>query len=147
MSKLVTFRKATQEDMEYVRDNPFEKAVKSYHYMTVGDENSFTGLFEGEIVGIGGLVIKWEGVGLFWLMLTAKCRKQDMFGIIALHALRDKISELIEKNNLWRAEATVRIDFPKAIQMLEFFGFQREGLMRMYCPDKGSVYLYSKIME
>ena len=133
--------------MAFVRQDPFEGAVKNYPYMEIPDENSFTGIFENEIVGVGGCQIKWEGVGLLWLMLTADCRKSDVFGIIALHAIRNKMNELIEKNNLWRAEATVRIDFPKAIKMIEFFGFQREGLMRMYCPDKGSVYLYSKIME
>ena len=141
------FRQATQEDMEYVRQDPFEGAVKDYPYMQIPDENCFTGIFESEIVGVGGVQVKWEGVGLFWLMLTAKCRKQDMFGIIALHALRDKVDELIEKNNLWRAIAEVRADFPKAIGMIEFFGFERDCLMEYHCPDKGHAYLYSKIIK
>lgn len=140
------FRKATQEDMAFVRQNPYEGAVKDYPYMEMPDENCFTGIFESEIVGVGGLVIKWEGVGLLWLMLTARCRKEGVFGIIALHAIRDKMNELIEKNNLWRAEAAVRTDFKRAIQMIEFFGFEREGLMRKYCPDQGDSFLYAKVL-
>ncbi len=139
------FRPCTQEDMAFVRQNPFEGAVKDYPYMGIPDENCFTGIFDSEIVGVGGCQVKWEGVGLLWLMLTADCKKNDVFGIIALHAIRNKMNELIEKNNLWRAEATVRTDFQKAIDMIEFFGFKREGLMEMYCPDKGDAYLYAKV--
>lgn len=141
------FRPCTQEDMAFVRQNPYEGAVKDYPYMEIPDENCFTGIFENEIVGVGGCQIKWEGVGLLWLMLTADCRKNDVFGVIALNAIKDKMDELIKKNGLWRVEATVRTDFPKAIKMVEFFGFKREGLMRKYCPDCKDAYLYSKIME
>ena len=123
------FRPATQEDMNYVRQNPFEGAVKGYPYMDIPDENCYTAIFEGKIVGVGGLVIKWDGVGLLWLMLTKDCRKNGVFGVIALNAIRDKIKELIERNNLWRAEATIREDFPRAIMMIEHFGFMQQGML------------------
>lgn len=142
---MIELRKATQEDMAYVRQNPFEGAVKNYPFMQVPDENCYTAIFDSEIVAVGGLVIKWEGVGLLWLMLTDRCRKNNVFGVIALDAIKNKMDELIEKNNLWRAEATVRTDFPQAIKMVEYFGFKREGLMRKYCPDKGDSFLYSKV--
>lgn len=140
------FRQATQEDMAFVRQDPFEGAVKDYPYMDVPDENCYTIIFESEIVGVGGLVMRWEGVGLLWLMLTSRCRKKGIYGVLALDAIKTKTDELIEKNNLWRAEATVRTDFPQAIKMIEYFGFKREGLMRKYCPDKGDSYLYSKVI-
>ncbi len=141
------FRPCTQEDMAYVRQDPFEGAVKDYPYMECPDENCWTGIFKNEIVGVGGCQVKWEGVGLLWLMLTARCRKNDVFGLIALEAIKGKVDELIEKNNLWRAEAAIRTDFPQAIKMIKYFGFKREGLMRMYYPDKSDSWLYSKIME
>lgn len=140
------FRQATQEDMALVRLDPFEGSIKDYPYMEIPDDNCYTGIFESEIVGVGGLVMKWEGVGLLWLMLTNRCRKNDVFGLIALRAIKGKMDELIENNHLWRAEATVRTDFPQAIKMIEFFGFEREGLMRKYCPDKADAYLYSRII-
>ena len=139
------FRPATQEDLAFVRLNPYEGAVKDYPYMEVPDDNTYTIIFESQIVGVGGLQVKWEGVGLLWLMLTADCKKHGFFGLIALRAIEDKMNYLIERNNLWRAEAAVRTDFPQAIKMIEFLGFQREGLMRQYCPDKADSYLYSKI--
>ena len=139
------FRETTQEDLDYVRQNPFEGVIKNYHYMQIPDENCITAIFEGCVVGVAGLIVKWPGVGLLWLMLTANCKKKGFYGLFALCAIRDKMNELIEKNNLWRAEATVRTDFPEAIKMIEFFGFEREGLMRQYCPDKGDSYLYAKV--
>jgi hypothetical protein len=140
------FRKATQADLDYVRQNPFEGAVKDYPYMQIPDKNCYTAIFEGKVVGIGGLN-KWrEGIGLFWLILTADCLKDGLHGIVALTAIEGKVNELIKTNHLWRAEANIRVDFPQAIRMIEFLGFQKEGRMRKFFPDKTDGYLYSRIL-
>lgn len=139
------FRKTTQEDLDFVRQNPFEGAVKNYPYMQIPKENCYTIIFEGHIVGVGGLIILWEGVGELWLMLTADCKKHGLYGLIALSAIKDKIEELIENNNIRRAQAVIRTDFPQAIKMIEFFGFEREGLLKQYCPDKGDIYMYGRL--
>lgn len=139
------FRKATQADLDYVRLNPFEGAVKDYSYMEVPDGNPCAVIYEGALVAVGGLLLKWEGVGIFWLILTADCKKEGVHGLRALYAIKETIEELAEKNNLHRAEAAVRTDFPKAIAMMEALGFEREGLMRQYWPDKADAYLFSKV--
>ncbi len=142
---MMQFRPATQEDMAFVRQNPFEGAVKDYPHMEIPDENCFTALLESEILGIFGVQIRWKGVGLFWLMCAKNFRKCGSRN--ALNIISTNMNYLIEKNNLWRAEAIVRTDFPQAIKMIEFLGFEREGLMKKCCPDKGDAWLYSKIME
>ena len=139
------FRKATQEDMAFVRQNPFEGAVKNYPYMEVPDDNCYTVIYESAIVAVGGLQIKWEGVGLLWLMLTADSKKYGIHGLLALKAIKEKMEFLIEKNNLWRVEAVIRVDFEQAIKMIQFFGFKKECRMKWYMPDKTDGYLYSKI--
>ena len=141
------FRKATQDDIAFVRQNPFEGAVKNYPYMEIPDENCYAAIYESAIVAVGGLQVKWEGVGLLWLMLTADCKKYGIYGLLALEAIKEKMEYLIEKNKLWRAEAAVRTDFPQAIKMIEFFGFEREGLMRQCFPDKSDGYLYAKVLQ
>ncbi len=141
------FRQATQEDLAFVRQNPFEDAVKGYPYMQCPDENTYTVVYEGKIVAVGGLYIRWEGVGLLWLMLTADCKKYGFHGILALDAIKEKTEHLIKKNNLWRAEAIVRVGFDKAIKMIEFLGFQRESMLEKYMPDKTNGYLYVRIMQ
>ena len=139
------FRQATQEDLDFVRQNPFENAVKNYPYLEVPDDNTYTVIYEGQIVAVGGLQVKWEGVGLLWLMLTRDSKKHGIHGLRALQAIGDKMDYLIEENKLWRAEAVIRVDFLAAIRMIKFFGFQREGTMRQYMPDKSDAYLYSKV--
>ncbi len=140
------FRKATQEDLAFVRLNPFEGAVKDYPYMEVPDENTYCVIYDSAIVAVGGLCVRWEGVGLLWLMLTAQCRKDGIHGYRALYAIREKMEYLIEVNNLHRAEAYVRTDFPQAIKMIEVFGFKRECLMAQQCPDRSNAFLYAKVI-
>ena len=138
------FKQATQEDMDFVKANPFEGAVKNYPYMEVPDENTITTIYEGHIVAVGGLVVHWEGVGLLWLMLTADSKKWGFHGVLALSAIKEHVDYLIKKNNLWRAQATIRTDFPEAIKMIEFLGFERDCRMKQYNPDKTDSYLYSR---
>ena len=140
------FRQATQEDFDYVSQNPFEGAVKDYPPVEVPDENCYTTIYEGAIVAVGGLVVLRKGLGVCWLILTANCKKKGFYGIVALSAIKDKTEELIQMNNIKRAQATVRTDFPQAIKMIEFLGFQREGLLRKYCPDGGDSYIYARLL-
>lgn len=142
----MNFRKATQEDLAFVRQNPFEDAVKNYPYMEVPNDNTYCVIYESAIVAVGGLQVRWKGVGLVWLILTDDCKKYGIHAINALYAIQDKVDELIEANGIWRAEAYVRTDFPQAIKMIEFLGFKQEGLMKQHCPDKGDSFLYGKVI-
>jgi len=143
---MMEFRKATQEDLAFVRQNPYEGAIKNYPYMEVPDENTYCVIYDSAIVAVGGLCVRWEGVGLLWLMLTAQCRKDGIHGYRALYAIREKMEHLIEVNNLHRAEAYVRDDFPQAIKMIEAFGFKRECLMAQQCPDRSNAFLYARVI-
>jgi len=138
------FRQATQEDLAFVRQNPFEGAVKNYPYLEIPADNCCTAVHESEIIAVGGLVVKWDGVGMFWLMLTKDFKKAG--GLTMFRAIKLYVDYLIRKNNLWRAEADIRCDFPEAIKMIEFLGFKRDCRREKYLPDKGDSYLYSRIL-
>lgn len=142
---IMEFRPATQEDLAYVRQNPFEGAIKNYPYMEVPDDNTYCVIYEGSIVAVGGLQVRWDGVGVLWLMLTADCKKDGIHGLRAIYAIYEKMEHLIQINNLHRAEAYVRTDFAQAVKMIETFGFEREGLMKQHCPDKSDAFLYARI--
>ncbi|KKM98215.1 hypothetical protein LCGC14_1160220 [marine sediment metagenome] len=143
----MNFRAATQEDLDYVRENPFEGAVKNTLYSEVPDSNTYAVVYEGSLVAVGGVQVFWPGRGSFWLILTADCKKEGIHGLRALYAIREKIEELSKINNLHRAEAAVRTEFSRAIAMIEALGFKREALMKQYWPDKGDAYLYSKAIR
>ncbi len=141
------FRQSTQDDLNYVRENPFEGAVKDYPYLEVPDDNCYTAIFEDQIVAVYGLQSIWEGVAWVWLIMTDDCKKEGVFGIIAIHAIRDKLEELLKDNNIRRAQARMRPDFTEAIKMIEFLGFKNETPdgMKEYFPDRGDGYLYSRL--
>ena len=140
------FRPATQEDLDYVRQNPFEGAVKDYPYMQCPDENTYAVLYEGALVAVGGLYVKWQGVGVLWLMLTDECKKDGVHALRALEAIKEKTNYLIEANGLWRAEALVRVEFKKAIKMIQYLGFKRESEMEKCFPDKTDGFMYVKVL-
>ena len=143
---MITIRDLQDGDLEYVRENPLEGAVKNYPRM-IPTPPAFTAIFEDKIVGVGGAIILWDGVGEFWLMLTADCKRDGVFGIMAFQAIKNKVDDIIEKHKLRRAQCTVRVDFPKARKMVEAIGFKLEGLMKKYCPDGCDVWLYARITK
>lgn len=140
------FRKPTQEDFDYAVANAYEGAVKNYPYQRVPDDNCYAIEYGGELVGVGGIVLHWPGVAEFWLILTEQCSKDGIHAVMALSAIKEKVEYLIETNNIKRAQATVRTDFPEAIKMIEYLGFKCEGLMECYCPDGHDVFRYARII-
>lgn len=145
---MIEFRTATQDDIDFVRQNPYEGTVKDYPYIEVGD-NTITTIWGGVIVAVGGLVVHWEGMAEMWLILTADCLKGGLHGIAALTAIKNKTDELIAKNNIRRAQAAIRVDFPIAIKMIEYLGFHNETPdgMKYYFPDGCDGFRYARIIE
>lgn len=138
-------RPATRADIELVRANPLDDAVKQYPSMTdIGD--CVTGLHNGVIWGVGGMVLHCKGFGEFWLMLTADC-KQDFSGLKILREIEAFIDDRIEVHNLHRAQATVRVSNAVAIKMLKFLGFECEGIMKQYLPDRADAFMCAKIRK
>lgn len=143
---MLKIRPIQDGDMEYVRANPFEEAIKVYPNL-LPSPDSCTTLFDGDIVAVGGVIDFWPGVGEVWLMLTKQAKKHDIFGLIALTAIEKKMNELIAAHKLRRAEAQARVDFPEAIKMIKAFGFEYEGTRREYTPDGVDMNFYSKLVK
>lgn len=143
---MIEIRQLQKGDIDYVKANPLEDAVKVYPNMNVDPKTSYTALLDGVIVAVGGASIMWEGVWEFWLIMTKDSKRNGVYGIIALEAIKKKIDEIIEDNNIIRAQAVVRLDFPKGIKMLEALGFHLEGYMKKYTPDFCDVYRYARII-
>jgi len=133
---MIEIRQLQDGDIDYVRKNPLEDAVKNYPEMPIDYRTSYTALWDGKIVGVGGMSIMWSGVGEFWLILSKDSKLDGAHGIVAFDTIRKKVDEIIEKNNIIRAQATARLDFPRGIQMLEAFArLRRNAIPRQcFCP-------------
>lgn len=146
MSMKVIIKDMKEEDLQYVRENPLESAVKNYPEMTPVPP-AFTVIFDDKIVAVGGMIILWDYVGEMWLMLTKDCKREGIFGMIAFETIKNKVDELIEEYKIRRAQCTIRTDFPKAKRMIEALGFEQEGLLRNYTPDGCNVWLYARLSK
>lgn len=146
---MIKIRKLQDGDIEYVRINPLEEAVKNYPEFSPDPKNSYTVILDDKIVGVGGIMILWEGVGELWLILTKDSKREGIYGLMAFDAIRKKIDEIIEECNIYRAQAPVRVDFHKAIKMMEALNFENEtpNGMKNYCPDGCDVYMYARIKK
>ncbi len=140
------FRQATQSDLDYIKANPYQEAIKSYPDMPLAAD-SITALGDdGCIWAVGGVFVVWEGVGELWMMLSADFA-EHVTNFDALCAIRDKIEELVENANLRRVQVTIRSDFPQAGKMVRFFGFKHEGVRKELFMGRVDGIMYGKIME
>lgn len=137
------FRTATQTDIDYVRANALDEAVKGYPAMAPVGE-CITLLHNDVIWGVGGLLVLREGVAEIWLMLT-KDFKEHKSSRQALTEIWDHIENHIEDNDIYRTQAVVSTEFTAAIKMIEFFQFNREGTMRSYLPNRKDAYMYARL--
>ncbi len=124
-----------------------QDSVKEYPEFAIMPNTSYTALVDGTIVGVFGMHIMWPGVCELWLMLTKDYMTFGVSGVEAFYEIKKCVDVMIEENNIVRAQALARCDFPKAIKMLEVLGFQREGRLRKYAPDGCDEYRYALIRE
>ena len=132
--------------MAFVRQNPYQKSVKDLPDLPM-PENAFTCEYMGEIVGIGGIKIMWEGVGEAWIILTNHANKDSLFGFRAFYKMREKLDSMIVEHKLRRVEAHVREDSLEGKRLIENLGFTFDCIRVQYCPDGSDMLLYSRVTD
>lgn len=101
----------------------------------------FTAMEDGHVIGAGGLIILWPGVGEGWMVVNkdaAQRHKRYAYEVVIEHLLK-----LASDLNLRRIQAHVDVNVPAAVKFAEQLGFQREGTMRRYGEDGSDHYLYA----
>ena len=144
MKNIMEIRPYADGDMAFVRQNPFQDAVKDYPDLPI-PANTYTCEFNGTIVAVGGIKLFFEGVGGGWVLMTKQSRKDGIFGLIACRAIKDKLDSLAIELKMRRVEAQVRQDFPGGIRFVEALGFANPYERRFYFPDGTSSLLYEKL--
>ena len=133
-------------DMAFVRQDPFQEAVKSYPELPI-PQHTYTTVFDGVIVGVGGIKMYFEGVGEAWLIMTKQSKKDGIFGLIACRAIENKLNSLMAELKVRRCEANVRKDFPVALRFIEAIGFKFDGERKNWFPGNVSAMLYSRTLN
>lgn len=143
---MIELRPLQEKDIEEARRTPLDIKIGAYPERDLGPL-CFSGFVDGSLLGMGGIKILWPGVAEAWIVLLKKI--QDMPLTVraeAILTIQNMMKQLIEDNKLWRLQAMVRPDFPKAIQLVEKLGFEREGLLRQIAPDRSSMYMYARLI-
>lgn len=136
---MIEIREYQDGDLECARQNPLDEALKAFPALPRPEKPCFTGLVNGQVVGVGGIVTLWSGVGEAWIVLTKDILQNKVESYRCILRMFKKMT----KENYHRIQATVRVDFPQAIKMVEHLGFKREGKLIAYCPDGEDSFIYA----
>jgi RimJ/RimL family protein N-acetyltransferase len=139
---MIEIRDSIQSDVDYVVENPIEEACKKYGKFTLSGQAK-TGLVNGKIIGVGGVIEHWKGMGECWIILSKNVLEHKVEAAICIKRI---VEQFIKDLELFRLECSCRADFEKARDMIEFLGFQYEGYKRSYYPDKGDGLMFGKVM-
>jgi len=105
---------------------------------------SFSLFANNDIVLSGGITPMWDGVAEGWVIASKRIFDHKIKSILSI---KKRLDLLCANNNIWRLQTSVKEEFKTGIRFAEFLGLKKEGLMRMYGPDKTNYYRMAKIYE
>lgn len=85
----------------------------------------------------------WKGFGECWLVPSIHVKR---YAKSVYKTAVEFIADTTEKLGLYRVQAVIMADNPVHVRWIERLGFEREGLMRKFGPNKEDKYLYARVM-
>ena len=92
----------------------------------------------------GGIIPTWLGNAQGWVISSKRIFRNK---IKAARLIKERTDLLCANNKIWRLQTAVKADFKIGIRFAEFLGFNKEGLMVGYGPDKTDYYLMARIYK
>lgn len=142
LDNMIKIYDAKQSDLEYVMQYPINPEVtKNFEGLTL-DGWCKTGVCDGEILGVGGVVVFWPGVGEGYYCLSGHVADHKIEAVLCIKQMIElSFKELV----LHRLQTTIRKDFKQAIKLVEHAGFILEtpNGMAKYTQEGIDSYLYS----
>ena len=105
---------------------------------------AFTLLDNNVPVCSGGVIPTWLGNAQGWVISSKRIFRNK---IKAARLIKERTDLLCANNKIWRLQTAVKADFKIGIRFAEFLGFNKEGLMVGYGPDKTDYYLMARIYK
>ena len=94
----------------------------------------------GEIIVCGGFIAGgWPGIADVWLIPSVSIGE---YPLAVVKGVKGFLDATIERHNLYRVQATIMEPEVKWIEML---GFEREGKLRKFGPNKEDKYIYARV--
>ena len=105
---------------------------------------AFTLLDDNVPICSGGIVPTWLGNAQGWVISSKRIFRNK---VKASRLIKQRTDLLCANNKIWRLQTAVKADFKIGIRFAEFLGFNKEGLMVGYGPDKTDYYLMARIYK
>ena len=105
---------------------------------------AFTLLDNNVPVCSGGIVPTWLGNAQGWVISSKRIFRNK---VKASRLIKQRTDLLCANNKIWRLQTAVKANFKIGIRFAEFLGFNKEGLMVGYGPDKTNYYLMARIYK
>ena len=105
---------------------------------------AFTLLDNNVPICSGGIIPTWLGNAQGWVISSKRIFRNK---VKASRLIKERTDLLCANNKIWRLQTAVKADFKIGIRFAEFLGFNKEGLMRGYGPDKTDYYLMARIYK
>lgn len=150
MLRLVEFKK--EHIMQIMEKNQREveaSDLAKYDWKKVysqwdSDGPAWTLFEEEEIVACGGFVLEGWKTGTGWLFLSSLFYKRVLS---CYRIIKAKIKEVEEQFNLQRLQVYVVTGRPKALDLAERLGFEAEGVLRHFGPEKEDMFILGKVRD
>jgi hypothetical protein len=95
----------------------------------------------GRVVAIGGIIPRWEGVGMAWVWLTREWRKHA-------RAITDEVAKGLAEASFHRVELGVKIGYDRGEAWAHRLGFVLETpVARKWGPDGGDYSLWVRLKD
>ena len=105
---------------------------------------AFTLLDNNVPICSGGIIPTWMGNAQGWVISSKRIFTNK---VKASRLIKERTDLLCANNKIWRLQTAVKADFKIGIRFAEFLGFNKEGLMVGYGPDKTDYYLMARIYK
>lgn len=103
---------------------------------------AFSALEEGAVVGCGGIVELWPGVGQAWAVLSEQALANST---TLTRTVQRELDRITCSQGLSRVQATVADGHGAGARWLAFLGFELEGLLVNYGPGgQGDYWIYGR---
>ena len=105
---------------------------------------SYTLLLDHLPILAGGIYPLWDGVAEGWVLTSKRVFDHK---IKAASSVKKRLDLLCTNNKIWRLQTSVKEEFTTGVRFAEWLRLKKEGLMKMYGPDKTNYYRMAKIYE
>jgi L-amino acid N-acyltransferase YncA len=129
-------RRVKETDLVLISLGDWQKVIEQL--VSLG--SAYTLLVDGKVEACAGIARHDPGFGECWMLIPETARRM----VVTRWAIRVFLKE-IETHNFRRLQAFVLCGFEAGKSFAEYFGFEREGIVRKYGPNGEDMILYARV--